>query len=233
MDDPVAMVRMQAVKGLWQFWFWSARRADEERDRGHAAGGARQSRSTRGCEQPAGCGLQPRRREHPLPVQQLGSAACASRRIASARSRAGSPWSRGCGKFAAVLESGSGEPEEGTASRADASSRCAAPMCTIWRPIWQSRAAGLQPHRQRHRADHVFRRVAPSGLRERLKPLLDSHDSEMRTLASRAVLLVRETRFADVNRLAGPPVRIPKSVMAKMETIPEATEVARSLKPPP
>jgi hypothetical protein len=66
-----------------------------------------------------------------------------------------------------------------------------------------------------------------------LKPLLESDDAEMRTLASRAVLLVRDTRFGDVNRLAGNSGENVKFVKAKVETMPEAAEVARSLKPPP
>ena len=66
-----------------------------------------------------------------------------------------------------------------------------------------------------------------------LKPLLDSSDPEMRTAASRAVLLVRDTRFGDVNRLAGTVGENTKTVMAKIETIPEAKEVVQSLKPPP
>ena len=66
-----------------------------------------------------------------------------------------------------------------------------------------------------------------------LKPLLDSSDAEFRTLASRAVLLVRETRFGDVNRLAGSKGENVKAVMAKIESLSEAVEVAKALKPPP
>lgn len=64
-----------------------------------------------------------------------------------------------------------------------------------------------------------------------LKPLLDSPDPEMRTLASRAVLLVREARFPDVNRIAGPPGSETKAVMAKIEQVAEAKDVLQSLKP--
>ncbi|HYO82990.1 MAG TPA: HEAT repeat domain-containing protein, partial [Bryobacteraceae bacterium] len=66
-----------------------------------------------------------------------------------------------------------------------------------------------------------------------IEPLLASPDSEMRQAAARAVLLVRDTRFADVNRLAGAPGAKTKSVMAKIESMPEAVDVARSLKPAP
>lgn len=64
-----------------------------------------------------------------------------------------------------------------------------------------------------------------------LKPLLDSPDPEMRTLASRAVLLVREARFPDVNRIAGPPGGETKAVMEKIEQVAEAKDVLQSLKP--
>jgi hypothetical protein len=66
-----------------------------------------------------------------------------------------------------------------------------------------------------------------------LKPLLDADDAELRMLASRAVLLVREARFPDVNRLAGAPGAHTRAVAAKVEAMPEAAEVARALKPPP
>ena len=66
-----------------------------------------------------------------------------------------------------------------------------------------------------------------------LKPLLTSDDEATRTLASRAVLLVRDTRFGDVNRLAGKTGDNVAFVKAKVETMPEAVKVARSLKPPP
>src|SRR5207302_1487936 len=65
-----------------------------------------------------------------------------------------------------------------------------------------------------------------------LSPLLDSSDAEMRRLAAQAVLLVREARFADVNRIAGPPGPAVKAVVARVERLPEAAEVVRALKPP-
>ena len=65
-----------------------------------------------------------------------------------------------------------------------------------------------------------------------LLPLLDSPDPEMRRLAGRATLLVREMKFADVNRLAGPSGDAVKAVFAKVEKMPEAADVLRILKPP-
>jgi len=66
-----------------------------------------------------------------------------------------------------------------------------------------------------------------------LDPLLDSDDDELRMLAGRAVLLVRETRFGEVNRLAGPSGSHTKQVVYKIEHMPGFAEVARALKPPP
>ena len=66
-----------------------------------------------------------------------------------------------------------------------------------------------------------------------LDPLLDSKDDELRLLAARAVLLVRETRFGEVNRLAGPAGSHTKRVAYKIELMPGAAEVAHALRPPP
>ncbi len=66
-----------------------------------------------------------------------------------------------------------------------------------------------------------------------LSPLLDSTDAELRRLAAQAVLMVRETRFGDVNRLAGAPGERTRAVLEKVQSRPDAGEVARALKPPP
>jgi hypothetical protein len=66
-----------------------------------------------------------------------------------------------------------------------------------------------------------------------LRPLMDAKDAETRRLAAQAVLLVRENRFADVNRLAGPAGPAVKTVMARVQEMPEGVEVAKALKPPP
>jgi hypothetical protein len=66
-----------------------------------------------------------------------------------------------------------------------------------------------------------------------LMPLLDSRDAEMRRLAEQAAILVRDVKFPDVNRIAGPVGEPTKSLTAKVESMPEAVEVAHVLKPPP
>ena len=64
-----------------------------------------------------------------------------------------------------------------------------------------------------------------------LRPLLESPNAEMRRLAAQGALLVRENSFADVNRLAGPFGSEVKAVMLKVREMPEGVEVAKALKP--
>ena len=52
-------------------------------------------------------------------------------------------------------------------------------------------------------------------------------------LPPQAALLVRDVRFGDVNRIAGPSSPEANGLSAKMEGIPEAIEALRILKPPP
>jgi hypothetical protein len=70
-------------------------------------------------------------------------------------------------------------------------------------------------------------------LAQALLPLLDSPDTEMRRLAAEASLVVRESRFGEVNRVAGPSGAPVKMLTAKLEKTAEAAEVVRVLKPPP
>lgn len=78
----------------------------------------------------------------------------------------------------------------------------------------------------------VFFGPSADRLASALEPLLDSPDSGLRNLAARAVLLVRETRFGDVNRIAGTPGKHTQAVLATVANMPEAAEIARALKPP-
>ncbi len=66
-----------------------------------------------------------------------------------------------------------------------------------------------------------------------IMPLLDSQDPEMRRLAAESAMLVRESRFGDVNRLAGKPGESVKMISVKLEKMPEGVEVLHALKPPP
>jgi hypothetical protein len=79
----------------------------------------------------------------------------------------------------------------------------------------------------------VFFGRSAERLAKSLLPLLDAADPEMRRLVTEASLLIRETRFMEVNRLAGPRGSDVKLIEAKLEKMPEASEVARQMKPAP
>ncbi len=66
-----------------------------------------------------------------------------------------------------------------------------------------------------------------------ITPLLDSTDAQTRMFAQRAVLLVRDNRFPEVNRIAGPAGAATTALLAKVKNLPEAVEVSRALYPPP
>lgn len=70
-------------------------------------------------------------------------------------------------------------------------------------------------------------------LAKALLPLLDSTDTRTRQLAQKAALLVRDNRFAEVNRIAGPSGAAHKQLMAKVKETPEAAEITKALYPPP
>jgi hypothetical protein len=71
-----------------------------------------------------------------------------------------------------------------------------------------------------------------SVLSKALLALLDSPDPELRHLAQRASPIVRETRFADVNRIAGVPGEETALLLAKLKTMADAQEVVAAFEPP-
>ena len=64
-------------------------------------------------------------------------------------------------------------------------------------------------------------------------PLLDSADPELRQLAERASLVVREVKFPGVNFVAGPSGPNTKLLAEKLDHLPEASEVAKAFHPAP
>jgi hypothetical protein len=70
-------------------------------------------------------------------------------------------------------------------------------------------------------------------LAKALLPLLDSSDPEMRHLAERASLIVRPVRFQTVNALAGSEGASVKLLEAKLDSTPEAADVAKAFHPAP
>lgn len=69
-------------------------------------------------------------------------------------------------------------------------------------------------------------------LAKAILPLLDSTDPEMKRLAERAAPIVRETNFARVNRIAGDRGSHVEQLMEKLRSVPDATEVLKAMRPP-
>jgi hypothetical protein len=69
-------------------------------------------------------------------------------------------------------------------------------------------------------------------LAKSLLPLLDSPDAEMRRLAERASPIVRPTNFAAVNRIAGDRGPNAELLAKKLQSLPAEAEVLTAMKPP-
>lgn len=231
-EDPVPAVRMAAVKGLWQFWFWSPEASVKE-----------------GIENALLAALG--KPQHPWVRQNLHHAiynladenirylynnwvpllADPADRERAIRGRL-KVESELADKFSQFLDHGSPDQKkellraltELPLRRADVydlDANMEKPSPPIYNRIGNDTE------------QIVFFGESAERFAESLDPLLDSDDDELRMLAARAVLLVRETRFAEVNRLAGPAGSHTKRVAYKIESMPGAAEVVRALKPPP
>ena len=215
---------MQAVKGLWQFWFWTADAAVKERieDTLLAALAKPQPAWVESNLRDAIYNLADENIRYlynnwvPLLARPEDRERAIQGRLAVE--------DRLADKFATVLEGRRTRRRRCCCARSP-SSRCAAAISTIWKPISASRrrrsttASATTSSRSRSSAQSADR-IAKS-----LLPLLDAPDPEMRRLAAEAALLVRETRFADVNRMAGPRAIMVRLVEAKLRKMPEASRL--------
>jgi hypothetical protein len=231
-SDSILSIRLAAIKALWQFWFWTPSTPIKS-----------------GIEDTLLAQLaEP---QHPWIVENLRHAVYnladenirylynnwvpalgnAQDRERSIRGRLAIE-SRLAGKFAAILETGN----------AHAQKELLAALTEL--PLRRGDIYDLDADLTKNgppvynRIGNDIEQIAFFGdsadrFARALRPLLDSTDPETRTLASRAVLLVRETRFGDVNRAAGPAGQNTAEVTRAIESIPEAAEVVRALKPPP
>jgi hypothetical protein len=231
-EDPVPSIRMQAVKGLWQLWFWTpdAETKGTIEDTLIAA---------LGKPQPAWVAANLREAVYNLAdenIRYLYNNWVALLPHPEDRDRATkgrlAVESRLAGKFAAVLEQGSDTQKK-------ALLRALTELPLRRGDIYdvESDLAKVAPPVY-NRIGNDIEQIAFFGptadrMATAIAPLLDSPDAEMKRLASQATLLVREARFGDVNRVSGPPGAPVKSLLAKVEQMPEAAEVARILKPPP
>ena len=232
-EDPAVTVRMNAVKGLWQFWFWSADLPVKNRIEDTLLGAMAQP-------QPEWVESNLRAAIYNLAdenirylynnwVALLGQPADRERAI---RGRLAVE-ARLAGKFAGILQNGA-DPQKKELLRAlteyplrrgdvydpeaDIDSKPAPPIYNrIGNDIEQIAFFGKS-------ADQMATAIAP---------LLRSPDPGMRRLAAKAVLLVRETRFAGANRVAGPPGPAVKDLIAAVEALPDEADVAHALHPAP
>jgi hypothetical protein len=229
--DPAAAVRMQAVKGLWQMWFWTpdAETKSALEDTLLAAIAK---------PQPVWVASNLRDAIYNLAdenIRYLYNNWVALLPRAEDRERA----IRGrlaveaglATKFAAVLSDGPDAQKKellraltefplrrGDAYDTDADTTKPGP------PVYSRIGNDIE--------QIAFFGQSADRLAAAITPLLDSPDPEMRRLAGRAALLVREAKYPDVNRIAGPTGGPVKALMAKIEQVPEAAETAAAMKPP-
>jgi hypothetical protein len=229
-DDPAVAVRMMAIKGSWQLWFWTPDATVKSNIED---------------------GLLAQMLKPQLPwiesnlhdaiynladenirylynnwVPLLGEESDRERAI---RGRLAIE-DRLANKFAAVLDSGSDAQKkellhfltEFPLRRADVYN-LNADLDTVAPPLYNRIGNDIE--------QIAFFGQSAERFARSLAPLFHSTDPEMRRLAAQAALLVRDTRFAEVNRIAGPMGPEVHTVMAMLETIPEGADVARVLKP--
>lgn len=230
--DPSVTVRMQAVKGLWQFWFWSADSGTKTmiEDTILAAMAKPQSPWVETNLRAAVYNLADENIRYlynnwvPLLSRQEDRERAINGRL--------SVEARLAGKFATVLETGP-ETQKKALLRAlnefplrrgdiyDVESD----LTSVAPPVYNRIGNDIE--------QIVFFGDSAGRMARAISPLLDSTDPEMRRLAAESAMLVRETKFGDVNRLAGPAPAEVKTISAKLEKMPEGVEVLHALKPPP
>ena len=231
-DDPVVTVRMGAIKALWQFWFWTPDPATKNliEDTLLAALGKPQSEWVAENLHHAIYNLADENIRYlynnwvPLMGRPEDREKAIRGRLAVE--------SRLASKFATVLEQGS-----------DVQKKALLQSLTEL-PLRRGDIYDLDADLGK-KAPPVYNRIgndieqiaffgeSADRMAKALSPLLDSQDPELRGLAEEAAILVRDVKFPDVNRIAGPTGEQTRALTAKVEAMPEAIEVAHVLKPPP
>ncbi|MEO7142122.1 MAG: HEAT repeat domain-containing protein [Bryobacteraceae bacterium] len=230
-SDPVLAVRMEAVKGLWQSWFWNADPAVRGRieDTVLAEIGQPQHPWIEENLRAAVYNLADENIRYlynnwvPLLGREEDRDRAIRGRLAVEAQLAQ--------KFAAVLTNG-GDTQKKTllAALADL-------------PLRRGDVYDLNADLSKEgpliysRIGNDIEQIAFFGtsanlLSKALLPLLDSQDPEMRRLAERASLIARETTFAAVNKLAGGQGGDQAELLAKLKTMPDAHEVVAAFLPP-
>jgi hypothetical protein len=231
-NDPAATVRMQAVKGLWQLWFWTPDPGTKNQIEDALLAALAQP-------QPAWVASNLSDAIYNLADENIRYLynnwvpllARPEDRERAIRGRLAIE-DRLADKFAAVLDGPSQlqkkfllhsltEPPQRRGDVYDLESD----LSNSAPPVYNRIGNDIE--------QIVFFGRSADRIAKSLLPLLDGPDPEMRRLAIKASLLTRETRFVDVDRLAGPRGSSVALIEAKLETMPEASEVAHQMKPPP
>jgi hypothetical protein len=231
-EDPAVIVRMQAIRGLWQFWFWTPGSGTKDgiEDSLLEAIGKPQSDWVESNLNDAIYNLADENIRYLYNnwVPLLGRTEDRERAILVRLALE----NRLATKFAVVLE-----------GQSDFQKKALLRSLTEF-PLRRGDAYDLDADLGKP-APAIYNRIgndteqiaffgkSADRLAKALLPLLDSSDPELRRLAVKASLLARETRFAEVNRVAGPAGNEVKRLNAKLETMPQAGEVARQMKGAP
>jgi hypothetical protein len=231
-DDPVVTVRMQSIKGMWQFWFWTpdagAKNAIE--DRILAAIAKPQPPWVESNLHDAIYNLADENIRYLYNnwIPLLGQPEDRDRAI---RGRLTTE-SRLAEKFAAIFDGDSAIQKKALLLSLAEFPLRRGDVYELEADL--SKAAPPVYNRIGNDTEQIaFFGASADRIAKSLLPLLDSPDAEMRRLATQAALLVRETRFAEVNRVAGPSGANVRRMAARLEEMPQAMEVSRQMKPAP
>jgi hypothetical protein len=229
-DDPVLAVRMQAVKGLWQLWFWTPHVTTK---------GAIEDTLLAALAKPQPEWIASNLRDAVynladenirylynnwvalLPRAEDRERAINGRLAVEARLAA---------KFSAVLTSGSDAQKkallraltEFPLRRGDIYDP-ESDLTSVAPPIYNRIGNDIE--------QIAFFGASADKMAAAIAPLFESSDPEMKRLAGQAALLVRDSRFGDVNRIAGPSGPGVKALLAKAVPAPVVTAGAQGPRP--
>lgn len=231
-DDPALAVRMTGIKAIWQFWFWTPDAAVKSQieDVVLTSLGKPQHSWIESNLHDAIYNIADENIRYLYNnwVPLLGQTADRDKAIQGRLAIE----ARLAGKFAAVLERGSDFQKKQLLS------------ALVEFPLRRADVYNLEAELSKpgplvySRIGNDIEQIAFFGesrdkMAAAITPLLDSPDAQTRMLAQRAVLLVRDNRFPEVNRIAGPAGPSTTSLLTKVKSIPDAAEVTRALYPPP
>jgi hypothetical protein len=230
-SDPFIPVRMDAIKALWQAWFWNA---------DPAIRGRIEDTVVASMAQP----------QHPWISQNLGDALYnladenirylynnwvpllgrEQDRETSIRGRLNIE-AQLAGKIASVLETGPDLQKKKVLSALGDLTLRRGDVYDLGADL--SKPAPLVYSRLGNDIEQIaFFGPSADLLAKSLLPLLDSPDPEMRQLAERASPIVRPTNFPAVNKIAGDRGPNANLLTKRLESMPAAPEVVAAMQPP-